>query len=133
MLNKIPFTFATKTVLVLLCLIVVFHCMVLYQVIPYSIVWGGRLENYNQMLGYETTSIVINTFLIITVTVKAKYLKIQIPEKLIDLILWIFVILFSINTIGNLLSKTTLETIIFTPVTLILAILCFRIVNEKSN
>lgn len=132
MIYKIPFQFALKSTLLLLGLIIVFHIMVLLQVIPYSIVWGGRLETYNQMLGFETTSILINFILIIVVAIKGRFLKINISRKLINATLWIFIILFSLNTIGNLLAKATLETILFTPVTFVLAIMCLRMVLESK-
>jgi len=51
--------------------------------------------------------------------------------KIVTIALWAFVVLFAINTVGNVLSKTSLETIIFTPLTFLSAVLCFRIAIEK--
>ncbi len=85
------------------------------------------------MVRFEIASIAINILLIAVITIKSRYLKLTIPSKLITVILWMYVILFSLNTIGNLLAKMTLETTVFTPVTVILALLCYRIVMEPGN
>ena len=72
----------------------------------------------------------INLFLIAILLMKGKYLKVQFNEKVINIILWIFFFIFILNTIGNLLAKTTFENI-FTAITLILAILLWNILNKK--
>jgi len=134
MLKKIVgFKTAIHIVLVLLCLIIFFHLLVLAKIIPYTIVWGGRLKTVSAMVRFEIASIAINILLIAVITIKSRYLKLTIPSKLITVILWMYVILFSLNTIGNLLAKMTLETTVFTPVTVILALLCYRIVMEPGS
>jgi len=131
MLNKVPFKFALTIMLILVCLVVVFHCLVLTQVIPYHIVWGGKLQNVTQMRRLEIISILINVLLLSVVSIKGKLLKLNMPVSVINIILWLFVMLFSLNTIGNLFAKARIETIVFTPLTFISAILCYRIVTEK--
>lgn len=133
MLKIVGFKTAIHIVLILLCLIILFHLLVLIEIIPYTIVWGGRLKTVSAMVRFEIASIAINILLIAAVTIKSRYLKLTIPSTIITVILWIYIILFSINTIGNLAAKMTLETVVFTPVTLILALLCYRIVIEPNN
>ncbi|MCC7298420.1 MAG: hypothetical protein IT244_08815 [Bacteroidia bacterium] len=50
-------------------------------------------------------------------------------------IIAIFAILFVLNTVGNLMAKTTTETIIFTPITAISAVLYIWILlpGKKRN
>jgi hypothetical protein len=93
-------------------------------------VWGGRLENIDQMRLFELISIAINLFIIAMAAMKGGFVRSFLPEKVVRAILWGFTIMFTLNTIGNLLSETSLETIIFTPVTLLLAILFLRIALE---
>lgn len=133
MLYKLPFKFATHSMLTILSLVMLFHILVLIQIIPYTIVWAGKINTIAEMRVFETVSLFINAFIICVIAVKSQYLKWNIPGKLIQVLLWVFVALFSLNTIGNLVSKTSFETIVFTPLTFILAILCLRIVLEKKE
>ncbi len=133
MLKIVEFKTAIHIVLLLLCLVILFHLLVLIEIVPYNIVWGGRLKTVSAMVRFEIASIAINILLIAAITIKSRYLKLAIHSTIITAILWMYVILFSINTIGNLAAKMTLETAVFTPVTLILALLCYRIVMEPNN
>ncbi len=85
------------------------------------------------MRRFEVGSIIINSLLILIIAMKGRYLKLLIPIKVADIMLWFIVILFLINTLGNLFAQTRTETIVFTPISLISAILCLRIVKEKIN
>ena len=129
----ISFPFAIWTVIVLSCLIIIFHFFVLLQIIPFENVWAGKLKSVQEMYVYESISLAINFLLILIVLVKGQVINLQISSKIIDAFLWIFVIIFSLNTLGNLASKTNLETIIATPLTFIFALLCWRIVINRKN
>jgi len=133
MLKRIPFMASINGTLVLLGLIIVFHLLVVFQIIPFTIVWGGRLKNVTEMLRFEMASVFINAFLMATIATKSRYINFNISPKLIAIVLWLFIGLFFLNTIGNLLAKMTFETIVFTPLTFILAILCLRIVMEPTG
>ncbi len=133
MIKKIPFRAAINLSIIILVLIIAFHILVVLQIIPYTIVWGGRLKSVTEMLRFEMASIILNALLIVIITIKSKYLKINIPSLIINVVLWIFVGLFSLNSIGNLFAKMTFETVVFTPVTFILAILCTRIALERDD
>lgn len=127
-LNKISFKFAINTMLTMLCLVIVFHLFVLSQIIPFNIVWGGKFENVTQMRSFEITSVLINLFMIFIIAIKGQYIKFDLPIRLINIILWLFVLLFTLNTIGNLFAKTSTEALVFTPLTLVSSVLCVRIV-----
>lgn len=132
MFTKIPYKLAVHTVLLLLSLILVFHLFVLLQIIPYSIVWGGRLQNVAQMRQFEAVSLSINALIMMVVAIKGEYIKVGVSGKIINGIVWLLAALFALNTLGNLFAKANLETILFTPLTAILAILCIRIALEKG-
>lgn len=132
-MQKIPFVLAVKTMLVLLAAVLIFHALILIQVIPFDIVWGGRLQSVEQMQGFELISISINLLVMLVVAIKAGYVRSRLPIKAINFLLWSFVVLFTLNTIGNLIAESNLESIIFTPLTFISAILCLRIALEKTN
>lgn len=46
-------TFANKSMLFLFSIIMIFHFLILVGVIPYTIVWGGRLNSDIEMYRFE--------------------------------------------------------------------------------
>lgn len=116
----------------MLSLVLLFHLMVLTGIIPYNIVWGGRLQSKEQMLVFEVVSILLNAILLRAVLSKAGYIKRLFSVKWLNIILGFFAVLFLLNTVGNLFAEQTLETLLFTPVTFIFSLLCFRILREKA-
>ena len=131
MINRIPFNFAIRTMLVLLSLIALFHLLVLSGVIPYTITWGGKLRSLTQMRLMEFISLLVNTLLMVVISMKAGYMNPFLRPRTITLILWFFVVLFALNTVGNLFAESMFEKLVFTPLTLVSAILCRRIVLER--
>lgn len=132
MLNKIPYGFAINSMLTLLSFVMLFHVFVLVQLIPFQIVWGSRLESVEQMRIFETISLLVNAFFILVISTKAGYSRLKVPAKLIYVLLWCMVILFLLNTLGNLFSNNLTEKVIFTPLTFISALFCFRILRERN-
>jgi membrane protease YdiL (CAAX protease family) len=120
-----------QIILGMLLMVTVFHFFIMVKLIPYDIAWGGRLKNDTEMYIFEAISILINLFLISIVSIKGNYLKLRVNEKVINSILWIFFILFLLNTIGNLLAKTNFEKI-FSVLTLILALLIWNILKKNK-
>lgn len=98
-----------KTLIVIYSIIIVFHSCILLKVIPYEMTWGGRLQNDQEMYVFETASISINLFLIWILLMKGDFVTYKFPVKVIHLILWIFVVVFALNTVGNIFAKTLLE------------------------
>lgn len=125
-------TNATKILLTLLLAVSLFHVLILVKIIPYEITWGGRLKNDSEMYVFETFSLVVNLFLMLVLLMKANYVKRFFAVKAINIILWIFVVLFALNTLGNLLAKTTLEKL-FAVITLLFSILIALILKAKRN
>ena len=128
--TKIPYRFAIGAMVAILLLVLIFHVLILIQIIPYAIVWAGKLENVQEMVVFEMISIVVNLVLIFVILTQGNYLKIDFSQKVLNFTLWVFIVVFSLNTIGNLFSKTSFETIVFTPLTFISAILCYRILKK---
>jgi len=133
MLKFISFKFTVTAMLVILTLGILFHAFVLTEIIPYSFDCEGEFQTVHQIRSVETDSILINLLMMLVIAVKGNVLKLKTPVKLINIFLWVFVIYFTLNTIGNILAKTCNETILFTPITLVSAILCLRIVLESRK
>lgn len=120
------------SLLILFTFIVIFHFLVIFGVLPFQNVWGGRLKTHEEMLKFETASVVINLIFIVVVSVKSRYLNLNISPKIITFLLWIMTFLFFLNTIGNLFAVNNLEKYIATPITLLLGILCFILARERT-
>jgi uncharacterized membrane protein len=112
--------------------VLLFHICIITKIIPYSIAWGGRLQNDTEMYVFETISIFINLFLVWILLMKGNYVKFQFSEKILKVILWIFFAVFLLNTIGNLFAKTLIEKQ-FSILTAILAILLWIILVKNNN
>lgn len=113
----------------------VFHLLILTGVIDYAIVWGGRLKTAEAMVQFETVSLVLNFIFLVVVCIRMNWLSIRIPRIAVTITLWLMAALFLLNTLGNLASLNSLETAIFTPVTLVLTIFCVvlaMVKNQKS-
>jgi hypothetical protein len=110
----------------------IFHVLVLLGFVPTDIIWGGRLKTSEEILQFELISIFSLSLFGIVILGKQFSVKKRI-QQICTVLLWVFTILFLLNTIGNLVAKNSLETIIFTPITLISAILCVRLAIEKHH
>ena len=115
----------------LLIAVILFHIAVIAKAIPYDIAWGGRLQNDSEMYVFETISILINLFLGLVLLMKGDYIEFRFRKKTIDIILWIFLILFVLNTVGNLFAKTNFEKF-FAVLTFVFAILVWTILKTKT-
>jgi uncharacterized membrane protein len=115
----------------LLIAVILFHIAIMAKIIPYDIAWGGRLQNDSEMYVFETISILINLFLGFILLMKGDHIKFQFKKNKIDIILWIFLALFVLNTVGNILAKTNFEKL-FAVLTFVSAILIWVILKTKN-
>ena len=120
---------AIRLMLWLLVGIIGFHLCILLIIIPYEITWGGRLSNDKEMYVFESISIIINLFLGIVLLIKGNYIRVIMPIKVINVILWIFLFLFALNTIGNILAKTYFEKF-FSIITLAFVYLTWTVLKK---
>jgi hypothetical protein len=118
--------------LTMFSLAIVFHLLVFMEFIPNEIVWGGRITVKEELYIFESISIFMNLLFLLIVLFKTEKLRIKHNLKLIHFLLWFMTIMFLLNTIGNLLAKTSTETLIFTPITFISAI-CGLILLSKEK
>lgn len=108
-LKKMNSKTGIKIMLWLLVTVMLFHISIILQIIPYEITWGGRLKNDAEMYVFESISIVINLLLFSLLLIKGHYIREFIPIRIVNIILWIFLVLFGLNTVGNLFANTYFE------------------------
>ncbi len=122
---------AIKITLAIVVTVTVFHLCILVGIIPYEITWGGRLKTDEEMYIFESISIIINLLFAATLLIKGQFIKQLIKEKIVNIILWVFLFLFGLNTIGNLFAETVLEKS-FSLLTLALAVLIWIVLKSKK-
>lgn len=133
----ISFKLATQISLFLFVLLILFHFsiiigIVIFDFVPVDFLWGGRMETKEQLLVFEMISLVIMALCFFIVLIKSEKVKLPGLMRAAEIAVWVLIILFFLNTIGNIFAKTTFERF-FTILTGILAILCLRIALEKTN
>lgn len=80
---------AARSVIFILSIIIIFHLLVLAGIIPYKIVWGGRLESTTDMMRFEVVSIGINLLMLAIVANKSGYLNWGKNRQWVRIGLWI--------------------------------------------
>lgn len=110
--------------------VLVFHALIIAGVIPYSQVWAGRLKSHEEMIQFETVSIVMNLFMLFIFFRKYYLLRKGKTNKVIDAFIWIFLGLFVLNTVGNFFSQSIWELILGSLMTAVSAVLCYLIVKK---
>ena len=123
---------AIKIMIPLLVAVIIFHLCIVLRIIPFEITWGGRLKNDSEMYVFESISILINLFLCFVLLIKGNYLVEIIPMKVVNIALWIYLILFGLNTVGNILAKTMFEKF-FTLLTLAFVILIWIVLRKDKK
>ena len=120
--------------LALFGLLVAFHIMMLSGLLPSNVVWGGQAGSSPYSLRtLETISLILTVLFACVVAAKIGYINVGRFNKAINVLLWIIFAYLLLNTAGNLASSTSLETRLFTPLTLVAALLVFRLAIEKNT
>jgi hypothetical protein len=120
-----------KILWALLIAVILFHISIITKVVPYEIAWGARLQNDSEMYIFESISILIILFLAIVLLMKGQHLKFRFSTKAINIILWVFLSFFLLNTIGNIFAKTNVEKS-FAVLTFVFAVLIYTILKTKD-
>lgn len=118
-------------------LFIIFHLSVimgilLFEFVPLNFLWGGRLETREELLVFEFVSLIVMTLCYLIILIKSEKVFLPGMSGVASIALWILFGLFLLNTIGNILAKTTFEKL-FAIVTATLAILCLRISLENKQ
>ena len=109
----------------LLFIFLVLHFIIMLKILPYQMVWGGRLKSDQEMYRFESISIIINLVLLFFIINYSNLLDIGLPTHISRFILWLMTIVFVLNTLGNAVSKNKLEQRLFTPLTILMALFSF--------
>jgi hypothetical protein len=123
----IDLLFAGNTLLILFGLLFIFHILIMFKVIPYGIVWAGKIKNRNELIKMESISILVLIIASTIVALKMGYLIFIKNPTIINIGLWVLVAFFTLNTIGNMTAKNPIEKYGFGFLTLLMVLLLLRL------
>jgi len=89
MKKLIPERLAIYGLLSILGTILIFHTLVFVQIIPYEIVWAGRMKSVEEMRQFESVSMIINSIFFLVVLMRANILKLGNHPLKIKVLLWV--------------------------------------------
>jgi len=124
--------FAANGILLITSVTIIFHFLILFGIIPFENTWGGRLETKEQMFVFESISILITVLVMIAVAIRAGYLLWKVKPIFLKVFFYVLMVVFTLNTIGNLFANNDFEKFFATPLTLILAVFCWRLAISNS-
>ena len=113
--------------LITLGLLIVFHISIVTGILPYDIVWAGKIQSKKELLLMESISLFISVMAMIIVGSKTKNLIIIEDQAIVNIGMWILLALFIFNTIGNLTAKNPFEKYGFGTLTILISFLVLRI------
>lgn len=123
---------AGNILIVALGLLMIFHVLVLLGFLPSNIVWGGQAAGSPANLrALELVALLVTLLFGILAAAKLDYIKLGRFRIIATVGMWIVFAYLLLNTAGNLASAVGLESILFAPVTLILALCALRLAIEK--
>lgn len=128
---------STKTagniLLALFGLLVAFHIVILLNLLPSNVVWGGQVGGSPSSLRtLETISLFLTILFAVVVAAKIGYIRVGKFSRVINVLLWIIFTYLLLNTAGNLASSSSFETRLFTPITIVAALLVLRLATENN-
>lgn len=124
---------AARTINILLFLAVLFHVLTMSGIISMDNAWGGRVSDRQQFMMLELVSISIVIFALMIVSMRAGFMSRMFSISTIKVLLWIFVVVFALNTIGNIMTIPAIEGLIGTPITLVITILMLVLALNKDQ
>jgi len=121
---------AGNILLASLGLLLIFHVLVLLKVIPANMIWGGQVTASN-FLTLELVAILVTLFFVLIIAAKTDYIKTGKWTVAVNIGMWLVFGFLVLNTLGNLASGISTESLIFAPITIVLALCALRLAVEK--
>jgi hypothetical protein len=123
---------AAIALLVILGALGVFHVLMLAGALPAGIAWGGQAAGSPQTLrALEVVGLTATLLFAAVVAAKAGFLGGSSVRRPAGIAMWVVFGYFVLNVFGNLASLSGLERAIFTPVSVILALVSLRLALAK--
>ena len=136
MRNIIKYNHAISISLFIIGLLGLVHLSIVIGIVAFDFVpdfiWGGKVKTVDDLLYMELISLLMTPVLFFIVLMKTKKFNLPKLKRLSTAGIWIMVVLFLVNTIGNLIAETNFEKL-FAIISGVLALLLLRIALEKDR
>ncbi|HUU40852.1 MAG TPA: hypothetical protein VMW42_07925 [Desulfatiglandales bacterium] len=123
---------AGNVLVMFMALLAVFHVLVLFQVVPSDIVWGGQIkDSSNNLITLEMIALLVTLIFLIIIAAKTGYIRVSKFKKAVNVGVWVIFAYLILNTVGNLASSVSFENLVLAPITLLMALFALRLAIEK--
>ncbi len=113
-------------------LLFIFHILVLFGIFPANIVWGGQIQGLQaNLITLESIALVVTLLFIIIIAARLGYIRAGRLSGLVNGGVWLIFAFLLLNTLGNLASGVTFESLFAAPLTILLALCALRLALEK--
>lgn|SRR5574344_24086 len=112
---------------------ILMELLIIFKVLPYDIVMGGKLESYKQAVSMITVNIFILVLLVFCILIDTELIKKVKLMKICNIVIIFFTVYFSFNFILNCLGKTWFEKIGANLLTVILIICLVNIIKRRKQ
>jgi len=125
--------FSANLATIMFVVVIILQFLLAVGVLPVSMAWGGRESVLTPKLRIASlVSAVILGFFIYVIRNRAGVMGPEDISIFIKIFAWIVSIYMAFNTITNLTSQSTAEKLIFSPITMILTVVCFIVSISKQ-
>lgn len=97
---------AIRFLLSILIPLTLFQISELLKMAPKDIIWRGRLGSDSEMYMLEGIPIIVSIYLTLVLMIKGSFIRQFLSPKVVNFTLWAFLVLFILNTLGNVLAKS---------------------------
>ena len=123
---------AGKILIALFVVLLIMHALILLGVLPSSIIWGGQIkEDQSNLIGLESVAITLTLLFIGLTALKIRQINSGGKRLMINVGAWLVFAYLLMNTLGNFASGVSAETLIFAPLTIVMALCALRLALEK--
>lgn len=126
MLQRSSVHYASRIMFVLLSAVGLFQVAVIAGLVPIGMVWGGRLSTTAERTTTAFVSLLIIMGMITVVAMRMAMFGSRL-ERSGRIGAWVMAALFALSTLGNLAALDVREMLLFSPITLLLCGLSFRL------
>lgn len=118
----------------LFVVVIVLQILLAAGILPISMAWGGRQSQLTDSLRIASVlaAVLLGVFIYVIRYRAGLAGKVPIPV-FIKVVSWIITAFMAFNTLGNMVSISANEKLIFGPVTFILSVACLLVSASRSN
>ncbi len=132
--NRSAAAIAANIATLLFGIVIILQLLLALGILPVTMFWGGTQTELTPglRLASVAAAIVLALFAYV-IRRRAGLIGDPPPSTLIKILSWVITAFMVLNTLGNLVSQSTAEKIVFTPLTILLAISCFIVSISKTS